>query len=217
MSLEVILESIAAGGEAEAARLRAETDARVQQVLAEAERAAADRREDRRRAALFPAAGDRARRLHQARLESLRAVGEARDQLIEAVLAETRRRLEEVRTDPNYPDILRRLTEEVASVMAHEYAAGNAPRLEVDPRDEALLRSILAALGLEASISANLSCWGGVVARSANSRIVAINTLETRLERATPFLRRDLAAYFDRAQTETDAALWATSTTATPA
>jgi vacuolar-type H+-ATPase subunit E/Vma4 len=42
-----------------------------------------------------------------------------------------------------------------------------------------------------------MDCWGGVVAKSEDGCIVIINTLEARLERATPYLRRYLAALFE--------------------
>lgn len=196
MSLEAILEAIEAAGEAEVARLRAEMASRVREILAEAERLASARREEARQAALLPAAGERARQLHRAKLEALRMVGEVRERLIEMALAETRRRLVNLRPDPTYLLILRRLTEEAIAAISEE---GPAIVLEADPRDEALLRRILRDLGLDVPLSLSLECWGGVVARSEDGRVVAMNTLEARLERAIPFLRRELAALFTQA------------------
>ena len=200
MSLEAILVEIEASGEAEAARLRAETEARARQRLADAEQAAAARQDEARRAALLPVPGERARQLHHARLEALRMVGKVRDRLVEAALAETRRRLAGLRAGPDYPLILRCLTEEAIRVLGDEAAGTGSPPswLEADPRDEALLRRILRDLGLDLAVRPSLEGWGGLVARSGDGRIVATNTLEARLERATPFLRRDLAAFFEQ-------------------
>ncbi|MBI3763581.1 MAG: hypothetical protein HY260_17185 [Chloroflexi bacterium] len=209
MSLEAILAVIEAGGDADAARIRAETEARVRQIQTEAERSASARHEQARRAALLPAAGERARRLHRARLESLRTVGEVCDRLVDAALAGTRASLAGIRASPDYPIILRRLTEEALTVLGDEAQPGAPPRLEADPRDTALLRQVLDGIGLDAPITPCLNGWGGVVARSGDGRIVAINTLEARLERAAPFLRRQLAALFENE--------CLTSTTPTPA
>jgi V/A-type H+-transporting ATPase subunit E len=199
MSLEAILAEIDVSGEAEAASLRAETAARVRQILVEAERAASVRREQAQRAALLPVPSERARQLHQAKLEALRALGEVRDRLVETALAGTRQRLVGLRTDPDYPLVLRRLAEEAIRVLGDEASGtGGAPCwLEADPRDEALLRRILHDLGIDLVIQPCLENWGGLVARSGDARIVVINTLEARLERATPFLRRELAAFFE--------------------
>lgn len=200
MSLEAILAEIEASGEAEVVSLRAEAEARARQILNRAERDASARREAARRTALLPVPGERARLLHHAKLEALRAIGEVRDRLMETTLAETRQRLAGLRADPGYPLSLRRLTEEAIRVLGDEaVGTGASPSwLEADPRDEALLRRILHDLELEAAVKPSLDGWGGLVARSGDGRIVAINTLEARLERATPFLRRDLAAFFEK-------------------
>ncbi len=200
MSLEAILVEIEASGEAEVVSLRTEAEARARQILAQAEREAAARREAARRTALLPVPGERARLLHHAKLEALRAIGEVRDRLVETALTETRQRLAGLRADPHYPVSLRRLTEEAIRVLGDEaLGTGASPSwLEADPRDEALLRCILRDLGLEVAVRPSLDGWGGLVARSGDGRIVATNTLEARLERATPFLRRDLAAFFEK-------------------
>jgi len=202
MSLEAILAAIEASGEAEVARLRAETGTRARQILAEAERTATSRRDEARQAVLLAVPGERARQLHHARLEALRTIGEVRNHLVETALAEARLQLANLRADSDYPLILRRLTEEAIRVLGDEaVGTGSAPSwLEADPRDEALLRRILHDLGIDLVIKTSLDCWGGLVARSGDGRIVAVNTLEARLERATPFLRRDLAAFFEKGQ-----------------
>ena len=199
MSLEAILTAIQTSGEAEIAQLRSETALRVQQILAEAERVAAAKREAARRAAVFPAAGERARRLHHAKLEALQAQGEARDHLVELALAEAQTQLVHLRSDSKYPLILRRLTEEAIHVLGDERAEdGTRCRLEADPRDAVLLRQILDDLGFDLAITPSLECGGGLVVRSDDGRIIVINTLEARLERALPYLRRELAAFFEK-------------------
>ena len=198
MSLAAILTAIEAEGEAEATRLRAEAEADAQRTLAEAERLAAAQREAARSAAAQVAAGERARRLHQARLETLRARGELRDRLIDAAMAAARQRLSALRDDPAYPRVLRRLLEEAVAALGDEPGQGRAPRLEIDPRDEALVRSALSSLGLDWPVETGLSTWGGAAARSADGRIVATNTLEARFERARSLLRQDAAAFIEQ-------------------
>jgi vacuolar-type H+-ATPase subunit E/Vma4 len=202
VSLDAILDAIEASGAAEVARQQAETEARAQQILDEAAAEAAARREATRRAARWPAFGIRSRKMHHAQLEALHAASAARDQLIDETLAEVRARLADIRADPGYPDILRRLIREAAAVLGDEAAESSSPRLEVDPRDELLVRPVLDALGLQAEVRLSLRSWGGVIARSGCDRITATNTLEARLERAVPFLRSDLAAFFDQAARE---------------
>jgi V/A-type H+-transporting ATPase subunit E len=198
MSLEVILASIESSGEAEIDRLRSAAESRAQQILEAAERKAAIAREEARRAALWPAAAERARRLHQAKLEALRTVGEIRQQLIETTLSETRRCLADLRADPEYPRILRRLIAEAIDALGEAELHSGRGVLEIDPRDELLLRHILADLGVDLQVVSSLHGWGGVVVTSGDGQVVVNNTLESRLERATPFLRQDLAAFLEK-------------------
>ncbi len=209
MSLEAILNAIEASGEQELVQLEQETEARIQQILAEAEQKAAMRQDLARQTAVSPAAGERARRLHQARLEALRIVAMSRDQLVASVVEQTRRRLTKLHDEPIYARVLRELIEEAIRVLGDEEinskTAGSSqqPWLEIDARDERLVREILPDLGLDLVIRTTLDCWGGVAVYSGDGRIVVTNTLETRLERATPYLRQELAAFFEALNTPT--------------
>jgi vacuolar-type H+-ATPase subunit E/Vma4 len=62
-----------------------------------------------------------------------------------------------------------------------------------------LLEGLLLDLWLELPISYELNCWGGLIVKSEDGRVVVINSLETRLERAIPFLGHYLSALFDEA------------------
>jgi vacuolar-type H+-ATPase subunit E/Vma4 len=197
MSLEVILASIESSGEAEIDRLRSEAESRARQALEAAERKAAITREEARHAALRPAAAERARRLHQAKLEALRTIGEVRQQLVETMLLETRRRLTDLRADPDYPLILRRLIAEAVAALGEAELRSGRVLLEIDPRDERHICHILNELGVNPQVVSSLHGWGGVVVTSCDGRIVVNNTLEARLERATPVLRQDLVAFIE--------------------
>jgi V/A-type H+-transporting ATPase subunit E len=198
MSLEAILAAIESSGQAEIDRVRAEAESRAQQILVEAERQSSTVREEARRAEVWPAAGERARRLHQAKLEALRTVGAARDRLIEATLAETRQHLAGLRANPDYGLILRRLIQQAVDVLGERELCRDRPVLEIDKRDEAHVHHILNELGLDLAVVASLDCWGGVVATSGDGRVVVNNTLESRLERAGPFLRQDVVTSIEK-------------------
>lgn len=202
MSLKTILETISASGEAELAQLRRETAGQIQAIMDEAEQKAATRYEAARQAVLHPVSGERARRLHQAKLKALKIVGTARDEVASAALSQARRHLIELRYQPTYAYFLALLTEEAVKSIGEEELDGGEtshakpPEVEVDLRDEPLLRQIFQELDLDLVISPTLNSWGGVRVRSGDHRVVVTNTLESRLERATPYLRQELAAFF---------------------
>ena len=155
-------------------------------------------REESRAVASGPADSERARILHQARLEALQIVGDAREALVDAALSWTKAYLAGMRSDAAYPATLRRLAEEALAELGPLEEAGGA-WLEADPRDRELLEALILDLRLELAISYELNGWGGLIVKSEDGRVVVINSLETRLERAIPYLRRYLSALFDEA------------------
>lgn len=204
MSLETILQKITASGEAELIELQREKEIQIQNILTEAKQEAAERREAARQAVLQPVSGECARRLHKARLEALQLVGSTRDEVVAEALAQVEACLRQLRHSPMYPTILKRLVEEAVRVLGEEELNGDLavssfrPELAIDSRDESLWPDILADLALELDVVVTLDSWGGIILRSGDGRIIVTNTLEARLERATPFLRQELAAYFEQ-------------------
>jgi vacuolar-type H+-ATPase subunit E/Vma4 len=81
---------------------------------------------------------------------------------------------------------------------------GSKACLEADLRDQEAMEGLIAELESTLEVSYTLTCWGGLVARSKDGRVTVINTLEARLEKATPYLRRSLAALFENSCQEED-------------
>ena len=197
MALQAILEKIRAAGDVQIQEIEKNALAQVHEILAQARMEAQQIEEDSSANVSTPAVAERARILHRARLESLRIVGDVMDDLVDTALTRARERLASIRADPCYPDVLRTLTEEALAELASD---GNA-QLLADPRDERWLKNILSDMKLELPVRYELNCWGGLIAKSADGRVVVINTFEARLERAMIFLRRYLAALFEEEQT----------------
>ncbi|HKM24591.1 MAG: hypothetical protein GX579_20645 [Chloroflexi bacterium] len=196
MSLQAILEAIRASGNAQLAAVEQETAAEAETLRLQALREAQQVQAEARARALQPAARERARIVRRAQLETLSALGREREALIDAALAEARRRLADIRNNPAYPQLLRRLVQEALDVLVQSLDRAEQAQLEADPRDRELLGQILQEMDLSLKLSFSADCWGGVIARSSNVNIVVFNTVESRLERATPVLRRWLGAHF---------------------
>ena len=154
---------------------------------------------------------------------AFRIITAARDELVEKALKQTKENLAGLRKDHLYPALLRRLTKEALLELDGALSQTSLTWLEADPRDEKLLDRILRDWQLETPTSYGLDCWGGVRSRSADGRVVVINTLEARFERATVYLHRYLATLFEGkgsamgiAQDEGLAAECLASTTAMP-
>lgn len=210
MSLEAILEAISAAGDAQVGEIEARTRTQVYEILANARVEAEDIDEDGYNTAFAPAAKERARIIHRARLEAMHIEGEAREALVDMTLERTRGALAGLRTDRQYPEVLCQLLEEALAELSSSMEHEAKIHLEADRRDRVLLESLLRHLAVDLEVSYTQECWGGLIARSEDGRVVVDNLLETRLERAIPFLRQYLAAWFEDEQ-------WQISTTETHA
>jgi V/A-type H+-transporting ATPase subunit E len=205
MSLHAILEAILESGAQQVAEIEASAYKRTHEILASARMEASQIEQDACARARSPAFRERARILHRARMEALQIIGNTREALVDKALDQIRGRLAGMRTDRLYPAVLHFLTSEALEELeSSEIEIGRAV-LEADRRDRLAMESILREMGLKIPVRYTLTTWGGVTARSEDSRVVVINTLETRLERAAPYLRRYLAACFENEPSETEA------------
>lgn len=197
MSLSAILESIRASGVTRVGEIESLAQAQAREILVNARLEAQLIEDDACTRAEAPAYRERARILHRARLEALRAIGNERESLIDSALEQTRGRLAGMRSDDEYATIMCHLLQEALNELRGPLGEVGNACLEADPRDRPLLESLFKGMGLEIQVNYVLNCWGGLVAKSEDGRVVVINTLEDRLDRATPYLRRYLAAYFE--------------------
>lgn len=141
---------------------------------------------------------DVARTLNRAQVEATTHVMRSREAVFQRALDEAKTLLANLSSREQYPSILRALSAEALSAMPGGFLSGPADGVvvRVSPRDADLLRSLLASEQLSdshLSIEPVLDTWGGVVVADARGRIVIDNTLERRLRRAEPHLRRLVA------------------------
>jgi vacuolar-type H+-ATPase subunit E/Vma4 len=184
MALAEILAALRSEGDEEIARITAEGDAavadltqRAREQARKAEAAAATARDGSlsQEAAVIR---------HRAELHVARRLQEAREAVFQEILGLARDRLSRYRSDPAYPGTLAVLAEECSEFL------GAIDVVMADPRDEELVEKILSDLGA-AELLFSLECWGGIVAHDGRGVFVR-NTLEDRLRRAEPDLRRQI-------------------------
>lgn len=191
MSLEHILEALAAEGQAEVSRIEQEAEEQAGAILNQGEAEAIQIREEHIAAIKPRIESERAQRINAARLAAQRVELEARESLVEAAFDAACEELAGVRESPTYPPLLEALMDEVFEEL------GTDVRLAVDPQDAGLVEGVLDRRGLELDIEPALDTWGGVVGHSSDGRLTVDNTLETRLEQARRRLRGEVAAVFE--------------------
>jgi V/A-type H+-transporting ATPase subunit E len=202
MSLEAVLAAIRDSGEDQVREIEAAAHAEVQNTTAQNKSENQRLRQEAREKASALGAAERARILNQARLEAQSVINDVREELIDSALDDALKSLARLRKDPLYKDMSRHLIEETLAQIAGSLQENEKPQLEADPRDKALFKRILSNLKLKFNVDYDLDCLGGLIARSEDGRVVVINTVDARLARATPYLRRSLGVIFSASPSE---------------
>jgi len=109
-----------------------------------------------------------------------------KDDVFQKAFNEAERKLETIRGDPRYRTFLDKVITGLSGEMKGPYT------LHVDERDLELCEGIVAAQGLEITLIPDISCMGGVIARSSDGSLTVQNTLESRLKRSKEVLRSEI-------------------------
>jgi vacuolar-type H+-ATPase subunit E/Vma4 len=197
MSLSAIITAIQASGDSQVRKIESDFLTQCNEILADAHSQAEQVKAEAYSNAIEPAYRELARSHQRGRLQSLQIIGNARKEFVETAFDQLQERLAMEREQDHYSKILRQLVEEAIQELEKSLSSKEVIRIEADPRDRDVMESIINQMGLHFPVNYVLNCWGGLIAKSEDNRIVVINTLETRLERATSYLQRYLAVVFE--------------------
>jgi len=185
--LSKLLEALEADSEREAERITREAEARAQQILAEARQAAERAEETTRREAVASLPAAQARIDYEAQLKIQEMFANVREQVIARVMGAVTDELVKLPDTPRYADVMRALLEEAVHLIDADLV------VRVRAEDKKLIEKLAKELGRKATVEATLTGWGGLIALSADGGVRVDNTLEARLESATPAIRQYIA------------------------
>jgi vacuolar-type H+-ATPase subunit E/Vma4 len=183
MGLDAIIDAIAAEAESHRAEIRAETDARVDEILRRARAGAAEDQDRLEHARDEEAQRASARIKNRAQLEADRQLARARELLFQESLDRLRDRLTDIVAGPGYEEILLALYSEAASVVPDDDAT-----ILVRAADRRSAEGMVTTGATVSRIDASLQCTGGVDIEAKDGRAVR-NTLDARLRRCESELR----------------------------
>ncbi|MCP1714645.1 V/A-type H+-transporting ATPase subunit E [Methanocalculus alkaliphilus] len=109
-----------------------------------------------------------------------------RDEIFHTAFLEAERELETIREDPRYRSFLEKAINGLTGEMEGSFT------LHIDERDLDLCEDIVASHGLDISIIPDITCMGGIIARSSDGSLTVQNTLESRLQRSKEALRSEV-------------------------
>jgi vacuolar-type H+-ATPase subunit E/Vma4 len=181
MALDDILESIRREAREEAAAILADAQAKADALLDEARTEASAREEQLAHAGDDRIRVTRRRTVSLAHLEAARQRRTAREAVYQRVLEAVRERLDAIRDEPHYEDVLGNLLDECTAVLPDPTV------VRVDERDTQLARRLLADRGIDTTIAELDAGWGGIEIERGGRRVR--NDLDARLHRADGYLR----------------------------
>jgi vacuolar-type H+-ATPase subunit E/Vma4 len=187
MGLSEILQAMERKAEQQIAARESATDKESRSIIDAAEVEAMRIKETYRAKAKERLHREQARLFGVAQLDRQRQLAAAREHWLGQVLARARQQLTTLRVGASYA----RGYEQLAREAIGEFAS--TIKFEIDPRDEPLMRQIMATLGVDGEILPTLDTAGGLRVSSVDGCITVDNTVETRLENGWRDLRQRLA------------------------
>ena len=187
MGLAEILQAMEQKAALQIAELERATEQECRSIIAGAEKEATTIRETHLARAKERLRREQARLFSAAQLERQRQLAAAREHWLGRVLDRARQRLTDLRDNASYARGYEQLAREAIGEIA------STVRFEIDPRDEELMRRIMAAPGVDGQIVPTLNTAGGLRGSSLDGCITVDNTVEARLENAWRDLRQRLA------------------------
>jgi V/A-type H+-transporting ATPase subunit E len=189
MAYEDLLKSVEESAHDKELELRNREKAAVDEIKARAKKRAGEIRQAHLDEAGKSITTEKNKLLYLTKAENKELLIKVRETAFERAFAEAEAGLKGLRSDPKYPAVFLSLLKEAAGAMGD-----GAFVVHIDPRDEALCKKTLAALGLSSEIRSDITTSGGVVASLPDSSVVISNTVESRLKRAKELKRKEIHA-----------------------
>jgi V/A-type H+-transporting ATPase subunit E len=188
LAIDDILRALEEKAEARLESIKMDTQMRVNEVMAKAEKDAARTKRLRLKKVQDSIRSEATAVVYSASLKAKNELIKAQDETVDDALRRTEQKLLELHKADSYPEILKTLIDECLGYITGEVV------LQVRSDDQALVEKLMKEKQVAYRIDgADLSASGGLVASSADGKIVVDNTFDSRLEKARDKLRLEIA------------------------
>ena len=178
MAYEDLIKSIESAAEEKKQEVLRNADREVEAILREAETESSAIHAQYLEKAKRDLILENNRQKFLAKQEVKKRISAVRQKLIDDAFSRSKEKISGIRSDPSYPALYERLTREVISALAGEEII-----LHIDPADSKICSDVLKKTGIVCDNMQDITTIGGLSGTSADGRIRAYNTLESRMER----------------------------------
>jgi V/A-type H+-transporting ATPase subunit E len=123
----------------------------------------------------------------EARNKQLLLTAESVDKVFDKAIE----RIQNVKKNDNYPKLISTLIDESTKALGTQEIV-----VLTNSKDKDIVKSVLAKFPKAELSSETISCIGGVEVRSKDGTMTFNNTIDSRLERLKPLIRKDIATKF---------------------
>ncbi len=183
MAIEDILEALDEQCRQECREIFDRAQEEAKRIIEKAQEEAENLRKQRLERVRAEAESEATSILYSARLKAKNEVIRARDEVASKAMTLAEERLKDLRSRPDYPDVLRAYLEEAVSQLEGKVV------VHVDPRDKELAQKILKRMGVKFELRTDIETAGGVMVSNEEEDVKVLNTVEERLRRARERLR----------------------------
>ena len=134
----------------------------------------------------------------QSIMQSLQIHADARQELIDRVIADAKERIAEARLQGKYSEILNTLVLDAIQALEPSLLENQKIILRFDKQDEAISKKIIKTLEKNVILKYDLSCAGGCIAESEDGLVSTLNTFESRFQHSLAKIQQTLSVFFER-------------------
>ena len=198
MELDAILGGIQKAGSQQITQIEHDAERQASQTLVKAKKDVEDQKN--RILADGKARLNREQALieQQAVIQSLQIHADARQKLIERILGKVTDHFSDLRKGKDYAGILENLVEETMSSITPSLLKDQKTILHFDPRDETIAKRIVKKYKQSISVKFDIENYGGCTAETEDGLVAVLNTIESRFEHATPYIKQNLSLFLER-------------------
>ncbi|HOJ00392.1 MAG TPA: V-type ATP synthase subunit E [Anaerolineaceae bacterium] len=204
MGIEAILAGINAITENKIAELQQQTVQQVNQILFRSKEEVEEIRKNLEKEGRVRLNREAAIIQQQAEMQYLQNISDARQKLIQESLGQIEIALRSIRTQGEYPALLRSLIKEAVGDLQPSLGQEKEIIVSVDPKDKELLNKFPKDGSVKIHFQYDLDCWGGCNASSLDGKVCVYNTLNDRFQKAVPILQQWLSLFFSEQVTGMD-------------
>jgi len=187
MAYENLLKSVEESAEERERELRERARSAALDIKAEALKQAEVIRSTLLDAAARSAMVERNKLMYLTKAENKERLITIREKIYSEAFASARQHLEQLRKDPKYPEIFKKLAVEAVRALGLEKTI-----VHIDKKDENLCKKTMADLNQSCEIIPDLETVGGLIVCSPDGSITISNTVESRLERGKERLKLEV-------------------------